>query len=135
MATINAPSLADTQYSGDCPIDYAHGYVTLAAQPAGDEVRLVKLFAGTKVYNSSIVNAALGAGVQVALGYRYVNGEAGSNTTAFIPASAANAAGKIHSNAAPVMLEYDAFIVATISGGAATGKLDAVIEFAFKGTK
>lgn len=133
MATINAPTLQDTQYSGDCPLAPAHGVVTLAAAAIGDVVRLVKLYAGTKIHESYMVNAALGASTQVSLGFQYANGEAGGSATALIAATATSTAGKIRSVAAPVTLEYDAYIIATVSGAAATGKLDAVMFYEFKG--
>ena len=81
MATINAPSLKDVQSSGDYGTVHSHGYVTLAAAAIADKVRLVKLFAGTKIYNIKMVNAVLGASSTVALGFEYVNGEAGGSTT------------------------------------------------------
>ena len=69
MATINAPSLLDTVYSGDCPLANAHGYITLASAASGDKVRLNKVYAGTKIYDIKLVNAALGASTTVSLGY------------------------------------------------------------------
>jgi hypothetical protein len=35
--------------------------------------------------------------------------------------------------AAPVTLDYDAYIIATIGGGAATGQVDVDVIFEFKG--
>lgn len=132
MATINAPSLQDTVYSGDCPLANAHGYVTLAAAAIGDKVRLNKVYAGTKVYDVSMINAALGAGVTVSVGFEYVDGQAGGSATAFLPATAASAAARTESAVKPVTLAYDAYIIATIAGGAATGQLDTVVTYEFK---
>lgn len=133
MATINAPTLQDVIYSGDCPLAVAHGQATLAAAQIGDKVRLNKVYAGTKVYDAALVNAALGANTTVKLGFEYANGEAGGNDAAFLSATATSAAGKQRSNAAPVTLAYDAYIIATIGGAAATGLFDSVITFEFKG--
>lgn len=134
MATINAPSLQDTVYSGDCPLANAHGYATLAATPVADKVRLLKLFAGTKIHDVKLVNAALGASTTVSLGFEYVDGQAGGSATALLPAtSTASAAGTRSGAIAPVTLEHDAFVTATIGGAAATGKIDAVITYEFKG--
>lgn len=133
MATINAPSLQDIVYSGDCPLAAAHGYVTLAAAQVGDKVRLNKVFAGTKVYSSHFVNAALGASSTVALGFEYVNGESGGDPAAFIAATSTASAARANSVTAPVVLAYDAYIIATIGGAAATGKLDTVLTYEFKG--
>ena len=79
MATINAPTLLDVIYSGDCPLAVAHGSATLAAAQIGDKVRLNKVYAGTKVYDAKLISGALGAGVTIDLGFEYVNGEAGGN--------------------------------------------------------
>ena len=134
MATINAPSLLDTQYSGDCPLANAHGYITLASAQVGDKVRLNKLYAGTKVYDVKMVNAALGASSTVSLGFEYANGESGGTATAFLAAtSTASAAGTRESTVAPLVLAYDAYIIATVGGAAATGQLDTVVTYEFKG--
>lgn len=134
MATLNAPSLLDTQYSGDCPLANAHGYMTLAAAQVGDKVRLNKLYQGTKIYDVKMVNAALGASTTVSLGFEYVNGEAGGSATAFLPATNTAAAAATREGAiAPITLAYDAYIIATIGGAAATGQLDSVVTYEFKG--
>lgn len=133
MATINAPSLQDTLYSGDCPLAVAHGYITLASAAVADKVRLNKVYAGTKVFGAKIISGALGAGVTVSLGFEYVNGEAGGSATAFLNAANRAAAGKDESAAAPVVLAYDAYIIATIGGAVATGQLDSVLTYEFEG--
>lgn len=134
MATLNAPSLLDTQYSGDCPLANAHGYMTLAAAQVGDKVRLNKLYQGTKIYDVKMVNAALGASTTVSLGFEYVNGESGGSATAFLPATSTAAAAATREGAiAPITLAYDAYIIATIGGAAATGQLDSVVTYEFKG--
>lgn len=133
MPTINAPTLLDTQYSGDCPFAVAHGSLTLAAAQVADKIRLVKLYAGTKVHDVKMVNAALGASSTVAIGFEYVNGEAGGSATAFLAATNTASAAATRSPAAPVTLEYDAFIIATIGGAAATGLLNVQTFYEFKG--
>lgn len=133
MATINAPSLSDTVYSGDCPLAPAHGYVTLAAAQVADKVRLNKVYAGTKIHDIKMVNAALGASTTVSLGYEYVNGEAGGGAAALLAATATNAAAATRGVGAPVTMAYDAYITATIGGAAATGQLDVVTTYEFKG--
>ena len=134
MATINAPSLQDTQYSGDCPLANAHGYVTLASAAIADKVRLNKLYAGTKIYEVKMVNAALGASSTVSLGFEYVDGQSGGSATALLAAtSTASAAATREGAIAPIVLAYDAYITATIGGAAATGQLDTVVTYEFKG--
>jgi len=133
MSVINAPTLQATVYSGDCPLAVAHGTATLAAAQVGDKVRLNKVYAGTKVYGAKLINAALGANVVVDLGFEYANGESGGVANAFLNDADGATAGAKESAAAPVTLAYDAYIVATIAGAAATGKIDTVLTFEFKG--
>jgi cell division GTPase FtsZ len=134
MATINAPSLLDTVYSGDCPLANAHGYITLASAASADKVRLNKVYAGTKIYDVRMVNAALGASTTVSLGYEYVNGEAGGGATALLAATSTSSAASTRQAAiAPITLQYDAYITATVGGGTATGQLDVVTTYEFKG--
>jgi hypothetical protein len=134
MATLNASTLNDTQYSGDCPLANAHGVFTFAATPIADVVRLVKLYAGTKIHDIKLVNAALGASTTVSLGFTYVNGEAGGGAAALLAATSTSSAAATHMGAtSPVVLEYDAFITATVGGGAATGKIDVITTYEFRG--
>lgn len=133
MSTINAPTLQDVIYSGECPLATAHGSTVLAAAQIGDKVRLNKVYAGTKVYDAKLINAALGASTTVKLGFEYVNGESGGNDAAFVPATSTAAAAATRSAATPVSLAYDAFIIATIGGAAATGQIDSVLTFEPKG--
>lgn len=133
MATINAPSLQDVVYSGECPLANAHGYITLASVPIADKVRLNRVYAGTKIFDVKLVNAALGASTTVSLGFEYVNAEAGGGAAVLLAATATSSAGATRNPAAPITMEFDAFITATIGGGVATGKLDVVTTYEFKG--
>jgi hypothetical protein len=133
MATINAPTLANTEYSGEAPLAPAHGSIVLAAAPIATKVRLNRLFAGSKIYNCKMVNAALGASTTVSVGWEYADGSAGGGAAALIPATSTAAAAKTDSAVAPTVLTGDAYITATIAGAAATGQLDVMTEFEFKG--
>lgn len=134
MSTINAPSLQDIVYSGDCPLAAAHGYITLAAAASGDKIRLNKLYAGTKIYDARMIAADLGTGTTMALGFEYVNGEAGGSATALLGATdVATAASSTQIAVKPFVLQYDAYIIATVGGAAATGDLDTVVTYEFKG--
>lgn len=133
MATINALSLQDVMYSGAAPLANAHGYVTLAATPVADKVRLNKVYAGTKVYSAKMVNAALGASTTVSLGFEYVNGEAGGGGAVLLPATATATAGATRNSAAPMVMQFDAYITATVGGATATGQVDVVVEYEFRG--
>lgn len=134
MATINALTLQDVQYSGDCPAAYAHGQVELSSAQIGDKVRLVKLYAGTKIYDMQAVFDVLGGvGAVLDIGFEYVNGEAGSTDNAFFNDINVTAAGSVRGAFAPVTLAYDAYITATVAGAAQTGTLDVIVSFEFKG--
>ena len=133
MATINAPSIKDVQPSGDRGAVHAHGYQTLAAAAIADKVRLVKLYAGTKVFTTTMINAALGASTTVSVGFEYVDGQAGGTATAFIPATSTAAIAKTESIVKPIVLEYDAYVIATIGGAAATGELNVTVLYEHKG--
>lgn len=134
MATINAPSLKDVQPSGDRGAIHAHGSITLAAAAIADKVRLVKLYAGTKIYTTTMINAALGASTTVSIGFEYVDGQAGGTATSFIPATSTSAIAKTESIVKPVVLDYDAYVIATVGGAAATGALDVTVLYEHKGT-
>lgn len=133
MATINAPTLLDVVYSGDCPFAAAHGQATLASAAIGDKVRLNKLFAGTKIYGVKLVNAALGMGTTVSVGFEYVDGQAGGGAAALIAATSTASAATREGATAPVTLAYDAYVTATVGGAAATGQIDTVVTYEFKG--
>lgn len=133
MSTLNAPTVLDTAYSGTAPLAVVHGSTALAAAAIADRVRLNKVFAGSKVYASKLITGALGASAKLSLGFEYAGGEAGGSDTAFLPATDCSAAGSHESAAAPVTLKYDAYIVAVVSGAAATGQVDSVVTFEFKG--
>lgn len=135
MATINAPSLPNVQYSGEYPAAHAHGYIALAAAAIADKVRLVKLFAGTKIYSTRLITGAtLGASTTVSVGFEYVDGQAGGGAAVLIPATATTAAGSTSSIVAPITLLYDAYITATVGGGVATGQMDVVVVYDHVGT-
>lgn len=133
MATILAPTLGDVQYSGTAPAAFAHGTVTLAAAAIADKVRLVKLFAGTKIHDARMINAALGASTTVSVGIEYCNGESAAVPAAILAATSTASAASTRMANAPVTLAYDAYVTATVGGAAATGLLDVVVAYEFKG--
>lgn len=133
MATLIAPSVMAPSYSGEAPLAVAHGQMVLSAAGIGDRIRLKKVYAGTKVYEAKLVNEALGADSTVSLGFEYADGQGGGSDTAFLPATSTVAAAATRSDAAPIFLERDAYIVAVVGGGVATGQIDSVLTFEFKG--
>lgn len=134
MATLIAPTVADIQISGEYGNQsVAQGTYTAAAAAINDTVFLVKLYAGSKINGLKLITAAQGASSTMDVGFVYVNGEAGGNTTAFFAAQATSSAGMFQSAARPVKLLYDAYVVITFKGAASTGLIDAVIEYEFRG--
>lgn len=134
MTTFVAPSVARIQTSGEYGnLAVAHGTYTAAAAAINDQVYLVRLYPGTKIYNVRLINAALGASTTVDVGFKYLNGEAGDSATGFLTATATNAAAATLSAVAPVTLAYDAYIVATFKGAVATGLIDVIVQYEFVG--
>ena len=133
MTTLNAPTLQNVQYSGAAPFAAAHGAVALAAAQIGDKVRLVQLSAGAKIHGLRMINAALGASTTVSIGFEYVDGSAGADPAAFIPATSTVAAASTSMAAKPAYFAKDIFITATIGGGVANGALDISAHFEPKG--
>lgn len=134
MTTYVANQFMRPAYSGQDAYAVAHGSFVLAAAQIGDKVRLRQLYAGTFVTEAKLINAALGAGVTVSLGFEYVDGsDAATDDAALIPASAANAAGVTRMPGAPVKLLKDAYLVAVIGGAQATGQIDAVVGYEYQG--
>lgn len=135
MATLNAPTLLDTQYSGTGPLAVAHGQVELSSAAVDDKVRLVKLYAGTKIFRVDTVFDDLGTSTTLDIGFEYVNGESGGSATAFATGIDTDPGATSTHLFAPVTLAYDAYIIATIKGATSTGTLDVMTTFEFKGTK
>ena len=135
MTTYVSNQFLKPVYSGQDAYAVAHGGYTLAGAQPGDKVRLRQLYAGSFITDAKLVNAALGASTTVSLGFEYTDGSDGVlDDASLIPASGTNAAGCVRSNVAPVLLTKDAYLVATIGGAAATGQLDAVVGFEFRGS-
>jgi hypothetical protein len=135
MTTYVAPTVSRIQSSGEYGnAFFAHGTYTAAAAAINDNVYLVRLYAGTKIYNVRLINAALGASTTVDIGFKHVDGQAGDSPTAFLTAQATSTAGANQSSTAPITLAFDAYIVATFKGGVATGQIDAIVQYEFVGT-
>ena len=134
MAILNAPSLLSVAYSGDAPLAPMHCTMTLAAAAVGDKVRLGKLFAKSKIHEVKLINAALGAGSTLSVGYEYTEGQAGGGAAALIPAGSTASAKCARSEAAPELLDNDAYLTATVGGAAATGKIDVLVFYEFVGS-
>ncbi|MBB6578957.1 hypothetical protein HNP33_003062 [Comamonas odontotermitis] len=128
MATINAPSLDTVQYVGDRGLAAEHGFVILNAAPVGTKVRLLDFSAGTKIHDAKLVFGALGAGSKVSIGIEAYDGTSfAEDAVALLPATDTAAAGVARSAAAPLRKKVRYFVTATITGAAATGRLDLTV--------
>lgn len=135
MTTLVSNQFLKPVYSGDDAYAIAHGSFVLASAQPGDKVRLRQLYAGTFVADAKLINAALGAGSTVSLGFEYTDGsDAATDDAALIPATSTAAAACTRAAGAPVLLTKDAYLVAVIGGAAATGQIDAVVGFEFRGS-
>lgn len=129
MATINAPTLAKPQYSGDCPLAAAPGAITFAAHPIATRVRLVKLPAGSKIIDFRAAFDALGASSTIALGTEGVDSGT-TNANALLAATSTAAVGNARmGNTMSITLTEDTYIIATVGGAAVTGKLEVVTTY------
>lgn len=128
MPTINAPSLDTVQYVGDRGLAAEHGFVTLNAAPAGTKVRLLDFAAGTKIHDAKLVFSALGAGAKVSIGLEAHDGTSfAEDAVALLPATDTAATGVARSAAAPIRKKVRFYVTATVTGAAATGRLDLTV--------
>lgn len=134
MATILGATALLRNYNG------THGNASraaltgaVAAAPVNDDLVLGTFDAGTTIDEIRINHGALGAGVTVDLGFRYVGGEAGSDLAAFGAGLSMAAAAVKRFETGPVKLQFRAQLVATIKTGPATGSISTLVEYRFEG--
>jgi hypothetical protein len=108
---------------------------TFAAQPAADTCDLYTISGSSKIIDGHLVNAALGAGVTISVGWRFADGSAGGSATALLPATVCTAAARTNIPVAPFQVDKDIVVYATIGVGAATGRIDFVTKYRAMGTK
>ena len=104
---------------------------TLAAAAIADFVKVALIPAGSVVVDARFNNAALGASTTIAWGYK----EDGGTTDAvyFLAATASDAAAHNRTAAAPKRFLKDTWIIATVGGGAATGVIQASVDYQYEG--
>ncbi|MBL0906723.1 hypothetical protein G5645_01815 [Pectobacterium carotovorum] len=122
MATIQAPSMRDAVYQGpQGNLSLAESQIVLAAAAAGDIVELLEMPIGMRICSVDLVSEALGVGVTVEV-------KSGAHTLV-AAASHADAVAK----SVPVVPYSTAVngekIIATIAGGAATGRLVVNVKY------
>ena len=134
MTAFIAPSVNETQFSGQYGnSSVATGTYTAAAAAINDTVALIKLYAGSKITGARLVTGALGAGTTVDFGFVNVDGSAGGQPAQFLSGQSTAATGSFNSATRPFTLAKDAFVQVTFKGGPATGFVDAIIEYEFRG--
>lgn len=136
MATIKSDNINDLQFYGEYGhADSAVGGVTLAAAQIADIIDLLKLDGPVEISDAFMINAALGAGSTISLGWRYQDGSAGGGAATIFAATATNAAGRVNMGLASFKTTKAIVIYATVGGGAATGRVDFVIRYRALGGK
>lgn len=109
---------------------------TLAAEASGNTIRFGDIPGSAEIVRVTMINAAMGAGVTLSLGYRYkVAGEGSDALTAFFNAAASATAARAQSagDVLSIAPGAGAELVGTIGGGAATGKITAIVEYIYVG--
>lgn len=136
MPTLVGNGVNETQYSGTAPLAPAHATFTFpAGAAAGDKVRLLVLPGNTKVLDVRLINAALGAGTTLSLGYDFTDTTlaGGNSANAILAATPTAAAANTRMANAPVTVPSEFYLTATLAGGAASGKIDVVVFYRFLG--
>lgn len=128
-----ATSLAKQYTGAHGNASRAHLFDTVGAMPVNDTLVLGTFDAGTCIDEIRFNHDNLGASVTLDIGFSYIDGSAGSNLTAFGAALVASAAGVKRFEGKPVVLESRAQIIVTIKGAAATGRIDALVDYRYLG--
>lgn len=104
---------------------------TLAAAPIADFVKVALIPAGSVVHDARFVNAALGASTTIKWGYKEDGGT--TDDAYFLGATASSSAGNNRTAAAPKRFLKDTWIIATVGGAAATGVIEADVDYVYEG--
>jgi hypothetical protein len=138
MTAFVAPTVAETQFSGQYGNQsIAHGTYSPNAAAINDTVFMLKLFAGTKITGFRLCNGANGAGTTADVGLQSVDGTV-PNLTYFFAGQATSATGSATSQARPIYLAKDTYVVVTFKGAATSAAgagnyLDVVVDYEFRG--
>ncbi len=138
MSTIDVTNEVQVQTGTFANRWYVHAQHRPKANLAdGDRILLAKLDAGTKLLDAqAFIEDAL-ASLTFSLGFDYINGEAGDDEAYFFNAADVAAGGRFRAdqNKPPLILQYDAYLVATLAGAAfpTTNKLDVVGDYDYLG--
>ena len=133
MLTPNVNTLQHAGEYGNQSV--AIGKVTFEADAAGAVADILQLPPGITIVNARMVNDALGATTTIALGYRFKDPNDGSDdASALIAATGTATAGNTVSAAKSVEINGGPiYITAILAGAAATGDVEAIIEYVYNG--
>lgn len=137
MAEFNGPNLNTLQQNGE----YGNARVailqyTCAGEAAASVLVLGKIPGASRIYSVALYNAALGSGVTVSVGTRYlVAAEGTGSATAFTNATVCTSAGRTvsASDVVEIAKGKGVEIIATTGVGAATGKISVIVEYEYLG--
>jgi hypothetical protein len=137
MANQNAQKLSvipKNGSNGDACV-FASSFQAVAT-PISDVIRFAKMPAGVEIIGVDLVHDAMGASSTLSVGYEFVDSADGAAAPAqFLAAAASTSAQKRPCAAHPIELQAPTFITATVGGAAITGKVTAIVNYKFIGTK
>lgn len=137
MAILNKAVVDKTPvFSGEGNQSVAIFKYTAAAGQIADVIYFGILPKYARVYNTTMINAALGASSTIALGYATaeVGGSLAASAAYFLAATATSSAAKTSSAAAavPIQLSEACYVTGTIAGGAVTGDVYVIVEYLYE---
>jgi hypothetical protein len=103
---------------------------TAAAAAIADVIYMAFIPAGSRVDDLRLVNAALGASTTVKVGY--INAD-GDDDDYWLGATATNTAGSSRTAAFSKHFDKDTYVIATVGGAAATGKIEVIVDYEYIG--
>lgn len=107
--------------------------ITANATADGTDIDWLKLPPGTLIVGARLVGEDLGVGVNLQLGYRYLDEAAGTSVADGLIAAGASAGSREYEGM-PIKFDEAIAITSTITGGAATGSAACIVEYIYCGT-
>jgi hypothetical protein len=137
MAEFTGPNYRTLQANGE----YGNARVailqyTCAGEASGSVLLLGQIPGGARIHSVTLRNAALGTGVTLSVGTRYLDSTEGTGSaTAFTSATVCTSAARTVSSADVVEIAKGkgVEIIATTGVGAATGAISVIVEYDWPG--
>ncbi|AGG58041.1 virion structural protein [Vibrio phage douglas 12A4] len=129
MADVKTALLGKAIYNGTHGnLSLAYNHTTFKSQASGSDMLMLDIPIGTRVTGLRLINEALGSSVTIQGFIRFDSDGSEIQLTPAIAASGAKTENHIFS---PIMVadKGPAKLVVKVAGAAATGKLDAILEF------